>query len=418
MTLDLIIREARLADGADPVDLGIRKGVIADINHTIDAAAPELQAGGRLLIRGFADSHVHLDKACILDRCHNETGTLKGAIEAVANAKRGFTESDVYTRGARVLEKAIVQGTNLMRTQVEIDPVIGLKGFHAVKRLKADFAWGVDLQVCVFPQEGLLNNPGTEDLLRRALDEGADLLGGCPYTDTDPAGHIARIFDMARDFDVDLDFHLDFDIDPSWRHLDEVARQTIAHSMEGRVTIGHVTKLSMLPSEDLENTVAIMRDAGIALTVLPATDLFMMGREHDHAVPRGVAPAHRFHARGLCCTLATNNVLNPFTPYGDCSLVRMANLFANVAQLGAMNDLDRCFAMVSDEPARLMGRSGQIRRGDPADLVLMGAEARAMAVAEIARPLWGMKNGRLTFEHAEPRLFAPAASASRMERVT
>lgn len=124
-------------------------------------------------------------------------------------------------------------------------------------------------------------------------------------------GHIPRVFAMAQDFGVDLDFHLDFDLDTRWRHLEEVASQTIAHGMQGRVTIGHVTKLSMLPPEALHKTVALMRDAGIALTVLPATDLFMTGRDHDHAAPRGVAPAHLCHAAGLYCTVATNNVLNP-----------------------------------------------------------------------------------------------------------
>jgi len=155
---------------------------------------------------------------------------------------------------------------------------------------------------------------------------------------------------MAQDFGEDLDFHLDFDLDTRWRHLDEAARQTIAHGMQGRATIGRVIKLSMLPPEALHETVALMRDAGIALTVLPATDLFMTGRDHDHAVPRGVAPSHLCHAAGLCCTVATIKFLNPFTPYGDCALPRMANLFANVAQLGRPEDLDACFAIVTSTP--------------------------------------------------------------------
>ncbi|MGI3169098.1 amidohydrolase family protein [Pseudooceanicola sp. C21-150M6] len=408
MTLDLVIRNARLADGASPVDIGIACGRVATIAPGLKADARELDAGGGRLIRGFADSHLHLDKACLLDRASNPTGTLKGAIEAVSAAKRDFTTEDVYARGARVLEKAIGQGTNLVRAQTEIDPVIGLAGFDAVRQLKADYAWALDLQICVFPQEGLLNYPGTEDLLRQALDQGADLLGGCPYTDTDPNGQIARLFDMAREYDVDLDFHLDFDLDPGWRHLDEVARQTIAHGMQGRVAIGHVTKLSMLPARALDDTIALMRDAGIALTVLPATDLFMMGREHSEAIPRGVAPAHRFHAAGVCCTVATNNVLNPFTPYGDCSLPRIANLFANIAQIGDPAGLSACFDMITTAPNRLLGRDDRIVEGDVADLVLLPCDDAVSAVSEIARPLWGMKAGRLTFDAPRPTLLRPA----------
>ncbi len=293
---------------------------------------------------------------------------------------------------------------------MEIDPGVGLAGFEAVHQLKTDYAWALDLQICVFPQEGLLNYPGTEELLRQALDDGADLLGGCPYTDTNPDGQIARLFDMAQAYDVDLDFHLDFDLDTSWRHLDEVARQTITHGMQGRVAIGHVTKLSMLPPAALDQTIALMQEAGIALTVLPATDLFMTGRDHDHAIPRGVAPAHLFHAAGLCCTVATNNVLNPFTPYGDCSLPRMANLFANVAQLGRPEDLSACFDMISAAPFRLLGHETTIAEGSPADLVLLPCETGAGAIAEIIRPVWGMKAGRMTFDAPEPRLLKPERS--------
>ncbi|QIE43127.1 amidohydrolase family protein (plasmid) [Rhodobacteraceae bacterium SC52] len=407
MSFEFVVRNAVLQDGAAPVDIGIRNGKIEAIAPELVTCARALDAGGNRVIRGFADSHLHLDKACLLDRVSNPAGTLAGAIAAVTVAKRDFTQEDIYARGRKVLEKAIGQGTTLIRTQVEIDPGVGLAGFEAVRQLKVDFAWALDLQICVFPQEGLLNYPGTEELLRAALDGGADLLGGCPYTDTDPAGHIARIFDMARAYDVDLDFHLDFDLDPNWRHLDEVARQTIAYGMQERVAIGHVTKLSTLPPARLAETVALMRDAGIALTVLPATDLFMTGRDHDHLVPRGVAPAHAFHEAGVCCTVATNNVLNPFTPYGDCSLPRMVNLFANVAQLGSEDGLSRCFAMITDDPFRLLGHDAAIVEGAAADLVALPVRTGAANVAEIGRPLWGMKAGRMTFDAPAPRLFMP-----------
>jgi cytosine deaminase len=85
-----------------------------------------------------------------------------------------------------------------MRTHVEIDPRIGLRSFDAIRRLKRDYAWAIDLEICVFPQEGLLNDPGAEDLIITACEAGADLIGGCPYTDSDPHGQIARIFQIAH----------------------------------------------------------------------------------------------------------------------------------------------------------------------------------------------------------------------------
>ena len=84
-------------------------------------------------------------------------------------------------------------------------------------------------------------------------------------------------------------------------------------------------------------------DAGVAVTVLPLTDLFVMGRDQDHNMRRGVADANLLVEHGVNCSLSTNNVLNPVTPYGDCSLIRMANLHANVLQVGRPEQLRECF---------------------------------------------------------------------------
>jgi cytosine deaminase len=409
MPLDLILRRARLEHREPLLDIGIADGRIAEIAADIASDAPQEQLDGRLVIPGFVETHIHLDKSCILERCRNEKGTLEEAIAAVANAKRAFTEADIYARAQRTLEKAIVQGTTRMRTHVEVDPRVGLKGFNAVRRLARDYAWALDLQLCAFPQEGLTNDPGTEELLIEACEQGADLIGGCPYTDTDPMTHIARIFEIARRFDLDIDFHLDFDIDPSWMHLDEVCRQTEAHRWGGRVAVGHVTKLSAVDHARLDEIGRRLADAGVAVTVLPATDLFLMGRAHQHHVPRGVAPVHRLLGHGVTCSLATNNVLNPFTPYGDCSLIRMANLYANIAQVGAPADLAACFDMVTMLPARLINAADYgIAVGRPADLVVLDSRDPAMAVAELAQPLFGLKRGRCSFSRPAATLHRPS----------
>jgi cytosine/creatinine deaminase len=412
MSLDLILRQGRLT-GSDPalVDIGVSAGRIVDIAARIDADAAEEQLDGRLVIAGFVETHIHIDKSCILERCNCERGTLEEAIETVAAAKRAFTEADIHARAQRTLEKAIIQGTTRMRTHVEADPRVGLNGFHAVRALKRDYAWALDLEICVFPQEGLTNDPGTEELLVEACEQGADVIGGCPYTDTDPAAQTARIFAIARRFDLDIDFHLDFDLDPSWMHLDEVCRQTDAHRWGGRVAIGHVTKLSTIDHSRLDQIAARLAEAGVAVTVLPATDLFLMGREHQHHVPRGVAPAHRLLTHGVTCSLATNNVLNPFTPFGDCSLIRMANLYANIAQLAGAADLRACFDMVTTSAARLMNAADYgIAIGHPADLVVLDSRDPVSAVAELASPMFGWKRGRRSFTRAAAILHHPAVA--------
>jgi cytosine/creatinine deaminase len=410
MPLDLVLRRSRIAGNADGLcDIGIRAGRIAEIAPDIAAEAPEIRLDGRLAMAGFVETHIHLDKACISERCTCGQGTFREVIAAVAGAKVNFTEEDVYARARRTLEKAIVQGTTRMRTHVEIDPGIGFKGFNAVRRLQQDYAWAIDLKLCVFPQEGLLNDPGTDDLLVRACESGADLIGGAPYMDSDPHGQIARIFELAARFDLDIDFHLDFDLDPSWMHLDEVCRQTDAHDWGGRIAIGHVSKLSAVDDQRLMGIGRRLADAGVALTVLPATDLFLMGREHAYNVPRGMAPAHKLLPLGVTCSLATNNVLNPFTPFGDCSLVRMANLYANAAQAGAPADLAACFDMVTALSAKLMNLADYgIAVGNPADVVVLDCADGAAAVAEVVQPMLGIKRGRMSFSHPAAVIHYPS----------
>ena len=409
---DTVLRNGRIAGlERETVDIGVRDGRIAAIGPKLEAAPDgtrEFALDGRLAIAGFVETHIHLDKSCISERCACRTGTLKEAIETVAAAKLAFTEDDIYTRAKRTLEKAIVQGTTRMRTHVEIDPRIGLKSFRAISQLKRDYAWAIDVEICVFPQEGLNNDPGAFELLVEACESGADLIGGCPYTDSDPHRQIARIFDLAKRFDVDIDFHLDFDLDPSWMHLGEVCRWTQEHGWGGRVAVGHVTKLSALDPDALQRVGARLGDAGVAVTVLPATDLFLMGRGATHSAPRGVAPAHRLRDQGVVCSLATNNVLNPFTPFGDCSLLRIANLYANVAQIGRADELRACFDMVTSLPARLMNlKDYGIAVGNPADIVVLDCADQIAAVAELAQPVLGMKRGRVSFQHAPATLNRP-----------
>jgi len=410
MALDLILRNARLADEAGAFDIGIAAGRIAAIEPHIAAEAREERLESRLVVPGFVESHIHLDKSCILDRCSPEHRNLQHAIKEVAAAKCAFTHEDICSRSQRTLEKAIAHGTMYMRAHTEVDPRVGLRAFEAMQRLQHDYAWGIDLEICVFPQEGLINDPGAEELLIAACERGADLIGGCPYTDSVPHEQMARIFAIARRFDLDIDFHLDFDLDPSWMHVDEVCRQTDEHRYGGRVTVGHATKLSMLRSQDLADAARRLADAGVAVTVLPATDLFLLGREHASGAPRAVAPAHRLVEHGVACAIATNNVLNPFTPFGDCSLLRMANLYANIAQIGGASELAACFDMITTLPAKMMNLTDYgIAVGKPADLLVLDCNDRSAAIAEIATPLFGIKRGRRSFERSAARLIPPCS---------
>ena len=408
--MDLIIRNALVAQGAElsVVDIGIGDGAILAVEPELRSDARELDASGCLLVPGLIETHIHLDKTCILDRCRIEQGTVVEAARETAAAKRGFTVEDVYARGRQTLERCISHGTTRIRTHVELDPGIGMIGFDAISQLARDYAWAVDMEICVFPQEGLTNYPGTEELLIEGLRRGARTIGAAPYFDTDPRGQIDRIFAIARDFDAEIDMHLDLAETTDGMQIEYVCRKTEEFGWGGRVAVGHVTQMSLLPPDRFKAIAAQLANAGVAVTVLPSTDLHLMGRRHDHAVPRGVVSLEPLREAGVTCSISTNNVLNPFTPYGDGSLVRMANLYANVCHVSRPAELAGCLDMITNAAARLLRLDDYgLKVGGPADLVCLDARSPVEAISTLAQPLWGLKRGRRSFTRERVRLHPP-----------
>ena len=408
--IDLIIRNARLADrsSAELLDIGVGNGRIVAIERSLAAGADVYDAQGRLACAGLIESHIHLDKSRIMDRCAPQERAQLSPIKGVAPLKKSMTVEDIRARAERTLEQCILHGTTRMRTQVEVDPGIGMRGFDAVASLAGDYKWAIDIEICVFPQEGLTNYPGTDELLVEGLKRGAKVLGGAPRYDTDHAGQIERIFALAHQFDVDIDMHLDVGNTPDAMDIYLVRDLTEKYQRGGRVVVGHMAKLSLLPPDQVAVLARDLTNAGIAVTVLPATDLFLMGRDQDHGVRRGVANANLLIEHGVNCSLSSNNILNPATPYGDCSLIRMANLYANVLQVDRAVQLRECFEMVTERSARLMNlRDYGFAVGHPADVVVIDAQSPEQAVAEIAQPVAAFRRGKRTLLWDPPKLLRP-----------
>jgi cytosine deaminase len=410
--VDLIVRNARLVSRLDdgPLDIAVAAGRIAAIGPDLPAEGETYDAGGRLVCAGLIESHIHLDKSRITERCPLPEGRRVNPVTMVAPLKPGWTVEDVYQRAGQTLHECLVNGTTRMRTQVEIDPGIGLRGFAALRSLAAEYRWAIDIELCVFPQDGLTNYPGTEELLVAALKEGAPVLGAAPRYDSDPTAQLDRIFALAREFDVDLDLHLDVGDSPEHMDIHRVLALTEQYKRGGRVVVGHMAKLSLLPPAEVAAMARRLADAGIGITVLPATDLYLMGRERDHRVVRGVADANFLSANGVTCSLSSNNVLNAATPYGDCSLIRIANLQANVAQIAAPAELRELFLMLTERSAKLLNlKDYGLTLGNPADIVVIDAATPEQTVAEIRPPLAVWKHGRRTVIRHPPELLRPSA---------
>jgi cytosine deaminase len=388
------------------LDIGVEQGRIIAIERGISSEADVYDAKGYLVCPGLIETHIHLDKSRIIDRCAPQERSQLSPVKGVTPLKKSMSVEDVRTRAERTLEECIKHGTTRMRTQVEVDPGIGMRGFEGVQSLIADYRWAIE--ICVFPQEGLISYPGTEELLIEGLKRGARVIGGAPRYDTEEAGQIHRIFELACEFDVDIDMHLDVGPTPDAMNIHLVRELTDKYQRGGRVVVGHMAKLSLMPPDEVAALARSLADTGVAVTVLPTTDLFLMGRNRDHSVVRGVADANLLVKHGVNCSLSSNNVLNPATPYGDCSLVRIANLYANVLQVDRPGELRECFGMLTDMSARLLNlKDYGFAVGNPADVVVIGAQEPEQVIAEISQPLAVFKNGKRTVVWHPPELLRP-----------
>jgi cytosine deaminase len=410
---DLVLRDVRLADAkADQpsTDIGVKDGRIAAMAPGLGGSAKEqVDGGGRLVCAGFVETHIHLDKSCILARCDCEAKRFPHlAMERVSAVKHTFTAEDVTERASGTIEKCISHGATRMRTHVEVDPKVGLRGLEGVKALIDRYRWAIDLEICVMPQEGLINNPGTDELMLAALKGGATVVGAAPNYDTDRPAQIRRIFEMAREFDVDIDMHLDSGA--SAEELDTllVCDLTEKYGWGGRVAIGHVSKLASMRPPDMDKVARRLADTGVALTVLTATDLYLGGRHTDHNVPRSVVDLNRLTEHGVVCSIASNNILNPFTPFGDGQLLRQANMQAIVTQRGNNDEVRAIWDMTTTQAARLMRlKDYGATIGAPADLVMLDATDPVTALRTVSPVLAAFKRGRRTVTREPVHLHKP-----------
>ncbi|MBF2083721.1 amidohydrolase family protein [Thermoleptolyngbya sp. C42_A2020_037] len=394
--MDLKITQARLAGRVGLWDIGIEGDRISAVAPALSTSvATVIDAAQKLVIPGLVDGHIHLDKALILDRHPAVEGTFQEAMRGTLRLKQTFTEADIQARARQVLQRAIAFGITAMRSHVEVDHTIGLTGLRALLPLRQEFAWGITLQLAAFAQEGITNQPGVEALLREAMTLGADVIGSAPYVDPDPEQNIRIVFDIAEAFNCDVDFHLDFLDDDAPLLWPVVAAETARRGWRGRVCLGHMTKLAGLSPTELAEAAA-MREAGISILALPASDLYMMSRKDTHNVRRGVAPVHTLAAMGVNTGLAVNNIQNLFTPFGDGDVLKIGTLLAQVLQMGTAQAHELCLDMATTRAARAIGIQDQaIAPGHRADLVILDAASATEAIAAPPANRTVLKHGRI-----------------------
>ncbi len=410
--MDLRLVEARLPDREGLWEIGITDGRITQVDRTVTGGSL-LNAHGQLIIPGLVDAHMHLDKVFLLDRGQRLEGTFAEAMRETLKAKQAFTIADIQTRARRALQQSIAWGTTAMRSHVEVDPVVQLTGMQALLPLRQEFAWGMTLQLAVFAQEGITQQPGSPEMLRQAMAMGGDVIGSAPYVDPDPEQNIRIVFDIAEEFDCDVDFHLDFLDDDLPLMLPLVIAETQRRGWQRRVCLGHMTKLAGLPPDELSTVAAMLSTQGISILALPASDLYMMARKDTHNVRRGVAPLHTLVNAGVTVGVATNNVQNLFTPFGDGDVLKICTLLAQVLHLGTVAQHAQCLAMATTGAAAAIGYDHQgIMPGQPADLVIVQAETVTEAIAAPPLNRTVIKRGQIVAQqHCEQRFWQPTSAS-------
>lgn len=398
--MDILLKNVILDESNELVDVAVENGIFTKIGKNIEGnAARVIDGEGRVVIPGLVESHIHLDKALIADRKPNKSGTLQEALKVTADLKATFTREDVQERAERALQMIIKRGTTHIRTHAEFDPVGGFHGFEVIMGLKEKYKDFVDMQVVAFPQEGILKSPGTEELMYRAMDMGADVVGGIPYNDTDPKKHLDIVFEIAKKYDKPIDLHQDFKDDAEGQTIEMVAQRTIDEGFVGRMGVGHLTSLGAVPDEQLKPIIELMAKADISVMSLPMTDLHLGGRKDEYNVRRALTPIRKLRDGGVNVVLATNNIRNPFTPYGNGDLMQVAMLAVPVAHLGGADDLHTVLPMITSKPARALGITDYgIEEGKPATLILLDTKRYQDAVIDIPDRLLVLKRGKVTVE--------------------
>jgi cytosine/creatinine deaminase len=404
--MDLLIRDARVWDDRPPVDIGIVGPRIAAIEPSLETdAGHTIDAGGRAVLPGFVEPHLHLDKALVYRRLPAQEGTLQEALRLSAQLKAEQDREDVLERSRTVLDMAVRHGTTAIRAHPDVDPIQRLLGVETALTLREEYRELLDLEVVAFPQEGIIKAEGTVDLMEEALRMGATVVGGCPYNERDwedTKRHVDTVFAIAERHDLPVDMHADFSDeagDQRFAAAGYIAERTIAKGWEGRVSLGHVTSLGSLSHETARPVIDKLRDARVTVVTLPATDLYLGGRGDERNQRRGVTPVHLLRDSGVNVTFSSNNVRNAFTPFGKADMLQIGNLLAHAAQYGTPHSQAEVLRMATYDAARSIGlRDYGLAEGRQADLVVLDSPRVGDVLADIPPRLWVVKRGRVTVE--------------------
>jgi cytosine deaminase len=371
------------------VDVLVDGGVIAAIGPAARPANAELvDCGGALLLPSFVDAHVHLDKTRIGGpRLHHPVTASVAERAARERRLRVELQHDPLVYGSNLVRQLSVMGTTHIRSHIDVDPDIKLRHVEAILKVREKYRGLVDIELVAFPQSGIVKSPGVAELMAEAVRMGVDIVGGLDpeVFDNDRAGHLDRIFAIADKTGAPIDIHLHEPGETGLATIKAIIERSRALGMKNRVTISHGYALGQIPKAQLAQVLPQMAELGISvLTSAPGSVNF--------------PPVDDLIDAGVLYGGVSDNIQDMWSPWGNGDQLERAMQLAYRHGFRADAPLRRCFAMVTEQPARLLKLPRHaldaIAVGMPANLTAVRAEDLETAVLQRPPRLFTMKAGR------------------------
>ena len=409
--MDLTIHNAMLDTTLEPVSIGIENGSIAVIQTSdIEPGEHAIDAGGAMVSPAFIDPHFHLENALLGDTV-NHSGTLREAIKLYAGIKRRLDTPDIVRRATAAIRLAMTNGTLWMRNHVDIDQVAQLRLLEGILAVRDRFRDVFEIQVIAFPQLGLTRNPEAVDLMWKAMDMGADIVGGMPHGEKnmdDAARHIEIAFEIAKAYDADIDMHVDETDDPYWHSLELLADKTLEEGYQGRVTAGHCCAMAAWDDALAACVIEKVRKAGIHIITNTPVNLLLQGRGDKRLVRRGITRVKELLEAGVNVSCGQDDLMNMFYPFGRMDMLEVANFVAHAAHLSSPDEIQAAFDMPRYRAARILRLEDYgVRVGAAANLALLEARSAVDALRLQPERLYVIRRGKVLVKNRRQVDFAP-----------
>jgi len=397
--LDLILRKAKLREHEKLKDIGVKNGKIVEISDKIRQRGDvEIDVGGRLTSPAFVNIHIHPDKALIGDIIGGDVDTCEGGIRRTWEYKKKYTIQDIKRRVNIVIDLAVIYGTTRIRAFADVDTIGGLRPVRALLEVKRERANHVDLQVVAFPQEGILKDEGTEELLYQAMELGADVVGGIPWVEYEPdqKRHVDIVFEVARRFNSDVHMLIDDTDDPTSRTLEYLAYKTIKEEYQGRVSASHAGALAAYDNTHAARVIQMVKDAGMTIVSNPHISLMLGGRKDVGLIRRGITRVRELLGAGVNVATAQDDVNDPYYPFGKMDQLEVGFIMAHVAQMGTPSELETVYDMITVNGAKAMRcQDYGLQTGKTADIVVVDAGSVKEAFRFQPDRLYVIKRGKI-----------------------